>query len=355
MFMIPEPPPLDYYLTSISPTFIADAVFYHGKAPSTHKYIAKQLKPIKRTVFDPLAPVQEVDARRLNRWLEREKEGYVAAAGKDNGIICQTLSMMPAQKRDWRSEKSVCSIFPRSPQYELWYILNERLKNFERYNVNVVECPKKEKTPDSIDDEPCGLLKPPIWWKDKGRREPSSLPVANINDYSYEKPKDFGQHDVKLSEKLHVDHPKKYIPGVIHRLQNPEDTSMLDALKKADAFEDTLRSEETLPEVVPPVEERVPICEKRPCPSTCRSPEEDEDAEVVDKKIFSGDNRWQPLHEKMVLPKTELKREQKLRDLTKLYKHDLHMWYTKNKPTKLIIPVRHPGKRALPEWRFSHL
>ncbi|KOC67043.1 hypothetical protein WH47_11696 [Habropoda laboriosa] len=238
--------------------------------------------------------------------------------------------------------ESAFSIFPRSPQYELWYIRNERLKNAEKYRGEIVECPKKEETLDT-DDEPCGLLKPPIWWKDKETRKPSSLTVANINDYALEKLKDFGQHDVKLSEKLHMDHPRKYIPGVIRRLQNPEDTSMMDALEKADAFEDVAKGEETLPEVVvPPVDEPCDKCQ-------------DEDVKVADKSILHGDSRWQPLRENVSLPKTELKREKKFRELTKSFQHDLHKWYTKNKPTELIVPVRHLGKKAIPERRFSHL
>lgn len=68
------------------------------------------------------------------------------------------------------------------------------------------------------DDEPCDLLQPPIWWKDKSRKS-SKFPVGNINDYAFEKLKDFDHENMKLSEKLDMDHPKKYMPGVIHQIQ----------------------------------------------------------------------------------------------------------------------------------------
>lgn len=68
-----------------------------------------------------------------------------------------------------------------------------------------------------MSDEPCGLLKPPVWWKGKTKK-PEGISVANINDYTYTKLTDQDK-DVKLSELLHMDHPKKYTPGMIHRLK----------------------------------------------------------------------------------------------------------------------------------------
>lgn len=70
------------------------------------------------------------------------------------------------------------------------------------------------------DEEPCSLIKVPFWYKDKTER-PSGIPppVGDINDYSYEKFDKTVEQDVKLSEKLDIDHPGKYIPGAIHRLQ----------------------------------------------------------------------------------------------------------------------------------------
>lgn len=67
------------------------------------------------------------------------------------------------------------------------------------------------------------------------------------------------------------------------------------------------------------------------------------------------DRRWQPLRENFEFPKTKSEREHMLRELTRPFLHDMHTWYTKNKPTKSIIPLKHSGKRPKPEWRFSHL
>lgn len=62
------------------------------------------------------------------------------------------------------------------------------------------------------------MLQPPIWWKDKSRKS-SKFPVGDINDYAFEKLKDFDHENMKLSEKRNTDHPKKYIPGAFHRIQ----------------------------------------------------------------------------------------------------------------------------------------
>lgn len=77
--------------------------------------------------------------------------------------------------------------------------------------------------------------------------------------------------------------------------------------------------------------------------------------ETVGPVISNGDNRWQPLHEDLDFPKTHLERQKELRKLTKPFLHDLHTWYSKNKPTKLIRPIRQIGKKAIPERNYSHL
>ncbi|XP_043523627.1 uncharacterized protein LOC122535837 [Frieseomelitta varia] len=338
MFMFPEPPPADHYITDVSPTFLSDGIFYHGEPASCHKCVAKQLRPIKRTVSDPLAPMKELDSNTLNRWLEKEKEMYVDCPTKDDGVVFQTLSNMPKWKSEYQQkQKSVFSMFPRSRQYELWHVRERRLKDLEKQKAPVVPRVEKEERLET-DDEPCGLLKPPFWWRDKSRK-PSELPVGNINDYVYEKLK------FNHEEKLDIDHSSNYIPDVIRRTQNPEDTSIKDALDHANTFEVVQKRNETLP-----VESLV---DANVCHSRKRTPAMDccklEDVEADD------DRRWQPLHEYFEFPKTKSEREHMLRELTRPFLHDMHTWYTKNKPTKLIIPLKHSGKRPMPEWRFSHL
>ena len=66
------------------------------------------------------------------------------------------------------------------------------------------------------------------------------------------------------------------------------------------------------------------------------------------------DRRWQPLRENFEFPRTKSEREHMLRELTRPFLHDMHTWYTKNKPTKIKL-IKHSGKRPMPEWRFSHL
>ncbi|XP_033306706.1 uncharacterized protein LOC117209137 [Bombus bifarius] len=294
---------------------------------------------------DPVAPIQGLDTRALDRYLEKEKEGYVDSPIKDNGIVFQTLSTMPKWKSDYQQkQKSVFSIFPRSRQYELWYTRERRLKYLEKQKAAIVPCGKRNSTTNRTDDEPCDLLQPPIWWKDKSRKS-SKFPVGDINDYAFEKLKDFDHENMKLSEKLDMDHPK--IPDVIHQIQfeqNPEDTTMKDTLDRADAFELALVRNETLP--ARPVDINVCYSERPPILDCC---ETEKDVEG------DSDRRWQPVHETLELPKTEFERDHVLRELTRPFLHNLHTWYSKNKPTKLIIPLRHSGKRPMPEWRFSHL
>ncbi|KAF3422096.1 hypothetical protein E2986_01378 [Frieseomelitta varia] len=231
-------------------------------------------------------------------------------------------------------------MFPRSRQYELWHVRERRLKDLEKQKAPVVPRVEKEERLDirnRTDDEPCGLLKPPFWWRDKSRK-PSELPVGNINDYVYEKLK------FNHEEKLDIDHSSNYIPDVIRRTQNPEDTSIKDALDHANTFEVVQKRNETLP-VESLVDANVCHSRKPPAMDCCKL----EDVEADD------DRRWQPLHEYFEFPKTKSEREHMLRELTRPFLHDMHTWYTKNKPTKLIIPLKHSGKRPMPEWRFSHL
>ncbi|XP_060811356.1 uncharacterized protein LOC132904683 [Bombus pascuorum] len=316
---------------------------------------------------DPVAPIQELDTRALDRYLEKEKEGYVDSPIKDNGVVFQTLSTMPKWKSDYQEkQKSVFSIFPRSRQYELWYTRERRLKYLEKQKAAIVPCGKRNSTTNRTDDEPCDLLQPPIWWKDKSKKS-SKFPVGDINDYAFEKLKDLDHENMKFSENLDMDHPKNYIPGVIHRIQvtiytsyylyrlnfeqNPEDPTMKDTLDRADAFELVLERNKTLP--AEPVD--INICySERLFKFVFLAPILD--CYEVEKDVEGdSDKRWQPVHETLELLKTEFERDHVLRELTRPFLHDLHTWYSKNKPTKLIIPLRHSGKRPMPEWRFSHL
>lgn len=79
------------------------------------------------------------------------------------------------------------------------------------------------------------------------------------------------------------------------------------------------------------------------------------DCDEVSIEDNDKDIRWYPVHEDLDLPKTDAEREEELRKLTKPFLHDLHIWYTKNKPAKLFTPIRQIGKKAMPERRFSHL
>ncbi|XP_028524363.2 uncharacterized protein LOC108001612 [Apis cerana] len=344
MFMFPEPPPLDYYLTDVSPTLKSDGIFYHGKPSMSHKCVAKHLKPIKRTILDPLAPIQEVNPRVLQEWVNKDKM-YVDHPTKDDGLVFRTLCFLPKSELIYhRKQKPLFSVFPRSVQYELWYIREKQMKELEKQKAPIIPCNTQKEETVKKDEEPCNLLKVPFWWKDKTEK-PSGIPppVGNINDYAYEKFDKNLLQDVKISEKLEIDHPSKYIPGAIHRLQGSGDTSMIDTLHQADTFKVVLKEPETLAES-PPVEEDVCYSEKHHIP-VVSDYDEDNDKDI----------RWYPIHEDLELPKTEPERQEELRKLTKPFLHDLHTWYSKNKPTKLFTPVRQIGKKAMPERRFSHL
>lgn len=43
--------------------------------------------------------------------------------------------------------------------------------------------------------------------------------MGDINDYAIEKLKETDAEERKISERLEMDHPRKYIPGAIHRLK----------------------------------------------------------------------------------------------------------------------------------------
>lgn len=340
----PEPPPLDYYVTDVSPTIKSDGIFHHGKPSMSHKCVAKQLRPIKRKITDPLAPIQEVNPRVLQEWVDKDKI-YVDHPTKDDGVVFQTLCFLPRSKLIYdRKQKPLFSVFPRSVQYELWYMREKQMKELEKRRAPVTPCATQKEETVEKDEEPCSLIKVPFWYKDKTER-PSGIPppVGDINDYSYEKFDKTVEQDVKLSEKLDIDHPGKYIPGAIHRLQGSGDTSMIDELQRADAFKVVLKERETLAEKPPPVEENVCYSEK---PVVT-------DIEVVEDS--DKDVRWYPVYEDLELPRTDAERQEELRKLTKPFLHDLHIWYSKNKPTKLFTPVRQIGKKAMPERRFSHL
>ncbi|XP_076669741.1 uncharacterized protein LOC143369545 [Andrena cerasifolii] len=335
MFMFPEPPPLDYYITDIAPTYLSDGVFHHGNPAPTHKYIGKQLSPIKRTLSDAPAPIQQLDPRTLERWLDQENTGYLKPSGKDNGMVFETLRWMPKPKhRQGNRDKFPPSIFPRSPQYELWYIRERRSRGFAIPEDVTVECSRKEETPKK-NDEPCGLLKPPFWWQgDAGRTK--SLAVGDINDYGIEKLKESDPEERKLSERLEMDDPRKYIPGAIHRSKNPEDTSMKDILDRTDAFKVVLRSDYTLPQddggKEPVTKTPCPV-QKRACMRVHRDAKQNQDARDDDKTRFDSDSRWQPLCNEIGFSRTDLERQKELRKLTRPFLHDLHTWYSKNKPT----------------------
>lgn len=175
---------------------------------------------------------------------------------------------------------------------------------------------------------------------------------------------------------------------------------MIDELQRADAFKVVLKERETLAEKPPPVEENVCYSEKREHFPLFFSLFESlgmslffftflrifirkafniflisfvkrvynwnlrndfkicfvavvSDIEVVEDS--DKDVRWYPVYEDLELPRTDAERQEELRKLTKPFLHDLHIWYSKNKPTKLFTPVRQIGKKAMPERRFSHL
>nr|XP_012150899.1 PREDICTED: uncharacterized protein LOC105663831 [Megachile rotundata] len=145
-----------------------------------------------------------------------------------------------------------------------------------------------------------------------------------------------------------MDHPMKYIPGVIHRIKNPEDTSMKDVLERADTFKVVVAKVESLPEDSPPVDKR--ICSPRKSPRT-----KDQDLPKIHTAPCDNDRRWQASYKSTDVVSNDAERQRKLRRLTRPFSHELHVWYLKNKPTKLQVSVRHAGKRPIPERRFSHL
>nr|XP_031828393.1 uncharacterized protein LOC116425174 isoform X1 [Nomia melanderi] len=376
MFMFPEPPPIGYYIADVSPSCLSDGIFHRGKPAATHKHVAKQLRPIKRSLSDPVAPVQDIDPRVLGQWIKRENEGLVDPPGLDNGTVFETLSLMP--KHVHQSSKHISSsIFPRSQQFELWHIRDRRSRNARKLMATMTECPVKHETGKSATNgEACDYLTPPFWWGGETARS-AGFPVGDINEYAYEKFKESEKDDGKISEMLRMDHPKKYIPGVIHRMKNPEDRSMKEVLAKADAFKVVPKIEESSKDRSS-VEEYACSTKKLRTytnPSTFqtrlfnsmytiyyaavasvpRDTARKEEARRADKSLFDNDTRWQLAYEEIGFAGTDPERQRELQLLTKPFLHELHKWYSKSKPTKFAEPVKRKGKRPIPEMRFSHL
>ncbi|XP_078041876.1 uncharacterized protein LOC144472553 [Augochlora pura] len=175
---------------------------------------------------DPVAPPRNLDPRLLDRSINLETEGFVDPPGADDGKVFETLSLMPriTGVRQSASQPS-CSIFPRSQQYELWQIRDRRIKDGKKFTessaamVETVECTEGEEIDKSATNgEACGYFKPPFWWGGETARS-GGLPVGDIDDYAYEKLQEPEQDNRKISEKLQLDHPMKYMPGSIHRSQ----------------------------------------------------------------------------------------------------------------------------------------
>ncbi|XP_015429817.1 PREDICTED: uncharacterized protein LOC107186469 [Dufourea novaeangliae] len=341
MFMFPEPPPIDYYITDVSATYLSDGVFHHGRPAPTHKYVAKQLKPIKRTLSDPIAPVEELDPRVLNQCIKKEKEGFVDPPGRGDRTVFEMLSLM-----------AFFSVFPRSPQYELHGIRGRRLKNVEKLNTTMVECPEKEEiSKTSTYDHPCHFLRQPFWWGGEAERC-RKLSTGTINEPAHEKLNESEQKSRKNIEKLQMEHPRKYIPGVSYgMMKDPEDESVNEVLNKADSS----KGDEKVPKNGPSIDECICPINKHPVVSVSRDAKRKEDAQRTDSRPSDTDTRWQSIYDKIGFPGTDVEREKELRELTKPFLHDLHAWYSGNKPTKFREPVKHKGKRPILERRFSHL
>lgn len=78
-----------------------------------------------------------------------------------------------------------------------------------------------------------------------------------------------------------------------------------------------------------------------------------QDTRDADKAGFDSDGRWQPLFEGVGYSRTDLEQQEELRKVTRPFLHDLHTWYSKNKPTKLMAPVKYTGKRPIPGRRID--
>ncbi|XP_076286220.1 uncharacterized protein LOC143211941 isoform X2 [Lasioglossum baleicum] len=281
--------------------------------------------------------------------MNREKEGFVDPPGADDGKVFETLNLMPKSKTARDASQCSSAFFPRSKQYELWYIRDRRRKDGGELTATMEELQKTEKI-DKIatNGEACGYLKPPFWWGEETTRS-KSLPVGDIDEYAYKKLQESQQDSRKISERLQMDHPKKYIPGVIHRIKNSEDTSMKDVLDQVDSFKVTLRLDK-VPKNGPSAD-----IYSHPVKKPTTSLQRDAKCKDNDKPLHDNDRRWQPVYDKIGFTGTDLELQSELRKLSKPFSHELHKWYSENKPTELVQPVKWTGKRPIPEMRFSHL
>lgn len=73
------------------------------------------------------------------------------------------------------------------------------------------------------------------------------------------------------------------------------------------------------------------------CTSVHRDAKQHQDERDGDKTRFDSANRWQPLCNEIGFSGTDLERQKKLRKLTRPFLHDLHTWYSENKPTKSSV------------------
>ncbi|KAI4498172.1 hypothetical protein M0802_006658 [Mischocyttarus mexicanus] len=313
MFMYPISPVTCQVLENVSSTFLSDSVFLHGRLGPTHKCIAKQLRYVKRKIDDPVALPTELDPRTLNAIAENERSWY--AQSKDAFLIYDLSSLINQLKYSNQNAIDQVSVFPRSKEYEYQNIVKKRLKNVPKEKfLNEFQCNEKRKDKNKIssaDDEPCYILKPPFWWKDKSKKK-SKPSVESINYYGYNRP----------------EYNEQGFDHVNHNIQTLEKDTESIVNYRAKVFKDGSS-------IVCPIKE---VCD-------CIGKESD----------VKKETRWQTLYELTQFPKTDKKRKEEFRMLTKPYLHELNTWYGKNLPTKLHLPVRWKGKRPIPEWRFSHM
>ncbi|XP_076650223.1 uncharacterized protein LOC143357540 [Halictus rubicundus] len=285
---------------------------------------------------------------------------------------------MPKSKTVQTASQCSSSIFPRSKQYELWYIRDRRRKDAEKLIATMVESQETEEIDKTATNGvACDYFTPPFWWGGETARS-KTLPVGDINEYAYKKLQESQQDSRKISERLQMDHPKKYMPGVIHQMKNPEDRSMKDILDKADSFKVTLRMDEKVPKNGPPADvishpvkkpSKYPLyfvlvhlrdsSPRKMIYSAVASVQRDAkckgDTRDTDKPFYDSDTRWQPVYDKIGFTGTDLELQTELRKLSKPFSHELHKWYSENKPAQFMQPVKWTGKRPIPEMRFSHL
>ncbi|KAK2581913.1 hypothetical protein KPH14_002368 [Odynerus spinipes] len=304
MFMFPEPPPIDYVLEEVSPSFLSDGIFLHGKPGPSHKCVAKQLRPIKRRISRrSCIKSEEVYKMRVRLSIGRLMTSLF------NGCACSTSRRIDKSYR----------------QYEYEYIQRRRLENIPKENfVDVSRCRAKEEKNETIrtDDEPCYILKPPFWWKDESKKK-VKLPIGSIDDYAFNR-LEYVEDDKRRSERsMTTDRAFKQVDDEI---QAPE------IIKKTNDAADIVKSEKKIP--------KIDCCLCSP---------------IKDGAARRTDVRWQPIYNMAGFSGTDAERKEELRMVTKPYLHELQTWYSKNLPTKLLLPVRWEGKRPIPEWRFSHL